>query len=276
MLWHWLLRLCLWMGHLGTHLSWTMRSGSGLITVEVHIDGELDGLELTRLDGIGWVVRGSRGAWPWFIIQLVVDRDVHRWHRVHELLVESVLVHEIGVIVELRLASVRCLLVEHVLYLGRSRRQLSSLPDAVKLRKAGLIREVVHALMRELQVVAWHESHLVLWGGWVLVNRLLLVQIRKVSDPHSTEGACALLRVQLQVIWHLAAISVWQLLKSCLRLARAFLFLKRQVIWLFICGGGWLFRSLLFNRCLLFYSLYDLVFGLIIAFLELIKRKLRS
>lgn len=41
-----------------------MRSGSGLVTVEVHIDSELDGLELTRLDGIGWVVRGSRGTWP--------------------------------------------------------------------------------------------------------------------------------------------------------------------------------------------------------------------
>ena len=264
------------MGHLGTHLSWSMRSGSGLVTVEVHIDSELDGLELTRLDRIGWVVRGSRGTWPWLIIQLVVDRDVHRWHRVHELLVESVLVHEIGVIVELRLASLRRLLVEHVLYLGRSRRQLSSLPDAIKLRKAGLICEVVHALMGELQVVPWHESHLVLWGGWVLVNRLLLVQIRKVGNPHTTEGACALLRVQLQVIWHLAAVSVWQLLKSCLRLARAFLFLKRQVIWLFVCGRGWVFRSLLFNRCLLFDSLYNLAFGLIIAFLELIKRKLRS
>ena len=218
------------MSHLGAHLSCSMRSGSGLVAVEVHVYGELDGLELARRDGIGWVMRSSRGAWPRLIIQLVVDRDVHGRHRVHELLVESVLVHEIWVIVELRLASVRSLFVEHVLYLRRGRRQLSSLPDAVKLRKTGLVLEVMHAMVGECQVVAWHESHLILWSGRVLVHGLLLVQIREVSDPHSTEGACALLRVQLQVIWYLVAISVWQLLKSSLRLARALLFLKRQVI----------------------------------------------
>ena len=186
-----------------------MSSSSGLVTVEVHVDGELNGLELTRRDGIGWVVRRSRGARPRLIIQLVVDRDVHGRHRVHELLVESILVHEIGLIVELRLSIVRCVFVEHVLYLGRGRRQLSSLPDAVKLRKTGLICEVVHAMMGERQVVAWHERHLILWGCRMLIDRLLLMQIREVSDPHSTEGACALLRVQLQVFWHLVAVSVW-------------------------------------------------------------------
>ena len=216
------------MGHLRTHRSGSVRSSSSLVAVEVHIDGELDGLELPRRDGIGCVVRGPRGARPRLILKLVVDRDVHGRHRVHELLVESVLIHEIGIIVELWLASVRLLLIEHMLYLGRGRWQLSRLPDAVKLRETGLVLEVVHAVVREGQVVAWHEGHLILWRCWMLINRLLLVQIRKVGDSHSTEGARALLRVQLQIIWHLlvGAVSVWQLLESCLRLAGAFLFLK--------------------------------------------------
>ena len=127
------------------------------------------------------------------------------------------------------MAIVRGVLVEHCLYLRRGRRQLSSLPpDAVKLRKAGhLFIHVVQAMMGD-QVVA-RDVRQILWRCRVLVYRLL-VQIGKVGDSHSTEGASALLRIQLQIFWHLVVVSVWQLLKSCLRLARALLSLKRQVI----------------------------------------------